>query len=135
MLHRKENYEHDKQCSRTHIYTRTEKTPSQPHLKHIATKVTPANAIRQRCLDCSEVKTEISVCPFDGNKDILCPLYRFRLGSATRVGRGGRLKAIRKYCLWCVNEQVIEVRLCPSEDCPLWIYRFGHRPKFQRREP
>ena len=38
------------------------------------------------------------------------------------------LKAIRAKCLDCVAEQPQEVRLCPSEKCPLWPYRMGHNP-------
>ncbi len=39
------------------------------------------------------------------------------------------LKAIRDKCLDCCNGQKKEVKLCPIEDCPLWEYRTGHRPK------
>lgn len=38
------------------------------------------------------------------------------------------LKAIRAKCLDCVAKQPQEVRLCPSENCPLWLYRMGHNP-------
>lgn len=38
------------------------------------------------------------------------------------------LKAIRAKCLDCVCGQLAEVRLCPSENCPLWPYRMGHNP-------
>lgn len=38
------------------------------------------------------------------------------------------LKAIRAKCLDCCAEQPSEVRLCPSEKCPLWPYRMGHNP-------
>jgi len=39
------------------------------------------------------------------------------------------LKAIRAKCLDCSNRQPSEVRKCPIDDCPLFIYRFGHNPK------
>lgn len=39
------------------------------------------------------------------------------------------LKAIRAKCLDCCCGQVVEVRLCIDEKCPLWEYRMGHRPK------
>ena len=39
------------------------------------------------------------------------------------------IKAIRAKCLDCVCWQPKEVRLCPSEKCPLHPYRMGHRPK------
>lgn len=38
------------------------------------------------------------------------------------------LKAIRAKCLDCCADQPGEVRLCPSENCPLWPYRMGHNP-------
>lgn len=38
------------------------------------------------------------------------------------------LKAIRLNCLDCCCGSSNEVKLCPCEDCPLWPYRFGHRP-------
>ena len=39
------------------------------------------------------------------------------------------MKAIRARCIDCCGGQLYEVRLCPAEDCPLWVYRMGHRPK------
>lgn len=38
------------------------------------------------------------------------------------------LKSIRKYCLMCSNGSPTEVRLCPSVDCDLYIYRLGRNP-------
>ena len=38
------------------------------------------------------------------------------------------LKSIRAKCLDCMCGQMQEVRLCPSEDCPLYPYRMGHNP-------
>ena len=39
------------------------------------------------------------------------------------------LRAIRRHCMECMREQRKEVDLCPSEKCPLHVYRSGHRPK------
>ena len=39
------------------------------------------------------------------------------------------MRAIRKKCLDCSNHQYKEVRLCPVELCPLWVYRHGRKPK------
>lgn len=39
------------------------------------------------------------------------------------------LKAIRAKCLECSNDSFNEVRLCSASDCPLYAYRFGHKPK------
>lgn len=38
------------------------------------------------------------------------------------------LKAIRQKCLDCVWGNATEVRLCPSESCPLFPFRFGKNP-------
>ena len=38
------------------------------------------------------------------------------------------LKAIRANCLDCMCDQPSEVRLCPCENCPLYLYRMGHNP-------
>lgn len=38
------------------------------------------------------------------------------------------MRAIRAKCLDCTNGQVAEVRRCPCIGCPLFVYRFGHRP-------
>lgn len=39
------------------------------------------------------------------------------------------MRAIRAKCLDCCCGQAVEVRLCAAENCPLWEYRMGHRPK------
>ena len=38
------------------------------------------------------------------------------------------IKAIRAKCLDCCTDQIAEVRLCPSESCPLYPYRMGKNP-------
>lgn len=38
------------------------------------------------------------------------------------------MKAIRKKCLQCTNNQYSEVRNCEIKECALWPYRSGHRP-------
>lgn len=38
------------------------------------------------------------------------------------------LKAVRLKCLDCCCGSAQEVKLCPSQDCPLWAYRSGHNP-------
>ena len=38
------------------------------------------------------------------------------------------LKTIRAKCLDCVCGQPNEVKLCPSEKCPLWPYRMAKDP-------
>lgn len=44
------------------------------------------------------------------------------------------LKAIRNKCLDCMCGSANEVKLCPSEDCPLWAFRFGKNPYRAKRE-
>jgi len=39
------------------------------------------------------------------------------------------LKSIRKYCLWCCNQQTKEVRLCPKTDCPFYPFRMNKKTK------
>ena len=39
------------------------------------------------------------------------------------------IKAIRAKCLDCMCGNAAEVRRCPCEDCSLFPYRMGHRPK------
>jgi hypothetical protein len=38
------------------------------------------------------------------------------------------LQAIRQKCLWCCEGSTHEVALCPAKACPLWAFRFGHKP-------
>lgn len=44
------------------------------------------------------------------------------------------VKAIRAKCLDCCCEQVNEVQLCTSKDCPLYPFRFGKNPYRTKRE-
>jgi hypothetical protein len=37
------------------------------------------------------------------------------------------LRSIRKYCLWCMNDQAVEVKLCPDRECPLYDLRMGKK--------
>lgn len=39
------------------------------------------------------------------------------------------MKAIRAKCIDCMCGNKAEVRRCPCENCPLWPFRTGHRPK------
>lgn len=45
-----------------------------------------------------------------------------------KVKRISYAQAIRKKCLDCCCGQSLEVKLCPSTDCPLHPYRFGKSP-------
>lgn len=39
------------------------------------------------------------------------------------------LKAIRKYCLECVDHSPKQVKLCTAHNCFLYPYRFGKNPR------
>ncbi len=51
------------------------------------------------------------------------------------------LRAIRLKCVDCSAGQPKEVRLCQSDECPLFLYRFGKNPNrsgkggFSRKSP
>lgn len=91
--------------------------------------MTRIKSIRKRCLDCQP----------DNRNDVLnceitdCHLWYYRMGKDpfTRQNKNPIKKpykinpsiAIRKYCVWCMNGSAPEVRLCTSNDCPLWNYR------------
>ena len=45
------------------------------------------------------------------------------------------LRAIRRHCLWCANNQAQEVNLCPATRCPLNPYRSGKMPDIENPSP
>lgn len=48
------------------------------------------------------------------------------------------LKAIKAKCYDCCAYNSNEVKLCSSETCPLWVYRFGNsrlRKQLYKSEP
>lgn len=100
--------------------------------------LSPGKSIHKKCIDCSGFEIQrVSNCEFDGvtvNRNGLvedyCDLYPYRKGG----GRGSKLKAIRKYCLWCCINQFNEVKLCPSINCELYPFRFGHNPNLKGRK-
>lgn len=93
-------------------------------------KLTPLQAIRKRCLSCCETTTEVRECKFDGKKEDLCVLYPYRMAK----GRP-KLRQIREYCLECCNDSWYEVKLCPTDSCPLHFYRFGNNPDRKGGKP
>lgn len=44
------------------------------------------------------------------------------------------MKAIRAKCLDCCCGSSEEVKQCPCTDCPLYDFRFGHKPYLVKRE-
>lgn len=82
-------------------------------------------SIRARCLECVGFEvSRIEPCPFAPKTEQSCPLYPLRQRGLKRQGLKVK-KQIRAYCLWCMQGQETEVKLCPSTKCPLWYYRFG----------
>jgi hypothetical protein len=55
----------------------------------------------------------------------LCNNFKMKNPKTTKIRP---LKATRKYCLWCCNDSKKEIKLCPSENCPLHSLRFGKNP-------
>ncbi len=94
--------------------------------------MTPLEAIRKKCVDCSGYEyKEVSDCNFGPGTFDECSLYPFRIGIGH--GLGSKVKAIRKYCLWCMCNQTEEVKLCvsnnPAVPCSLYEFRMGHNPQ------
>lgn len=93
-------------------------------------------AARRFCLDCQGASPDaVRRCA-----DAACPLWEWRSPSGAAVGAGEAsgaapraiLRAIRRQCLACAGSRS-EVRACTErEDCPLWSYRFGVRPRTYR---
>ena len=44
------------------------------------------------------------------------------------------VKAIRAKCLDCCCGSVTEVKLCPDDECPIHVFRFGKNPYRTKRE-
>jgi hypothetical protein len=40
-----------------------------------------------------------------------------------------RMQTIRKYCVWCCNDQLKLIRECSVENCALYSRRSGHEDK------
>ena len=105
----------------------SQKTPEKAHVLSSKRKPGHKSAIRDRCLDCCpESKADIKRCPFAPKSSNPCPLWHFRLGRAPR-GSGSRAKAIRAYCIWCMNGQAALVRKCETVTCQLWQFRMGRK--------
>ncbi|MDE7242199.1 hypothetical protein [Desulfovibrio sp.] len=95
-------------------------------------------AARRFCLDCQGASPGAVRSCADGD----CPLWRWRLPHLPPAGGNARaagaalsravLRAIRRQCLACAGSRW-DVRACAArEDCALWSYRFGVRPRTYR---
>lgn len=52
-------------------------------------------------------------------------------GLAKRRDQGSPMASIRLFCLECVAGSRVEVEKCSAPMCPLYLLRFGRRPKPQ----
>ena len=97
-----------------------------------------ALAARRFCLDCQGA----SPGAVRGCADPACPLWQWRLPPASRGAAAtdgacsgmtrAVLRAIRRQCVTCAGSRG-DVRSCTArEDCALWSYRFGVRPRTYR---
>ena len=88
--------------------------------------MTPLEAIRKRCLDCSgDFAPEARNCGITS-----CQLHPYRMGTGSGTGKPS-VKTIKAYCLWCSGDSETNMRHCPSRSCALWPYRQGHNPNRQ----
>ncbi len=86
--------------------------------------LTPGKAIRQNCIDCMGQASEVKGCGGDTLREGPCLFYPYRMGR----GRP-KLKLIRSFCLYCMQNQVKLIKECPTENCPFHPYRMGRNPK------
>ena len=89
--------------------------------------ITTGEAIREFCKQCvnSSFKKDIQNC---GGEYVLvtkkpCALLKYRLKGK------GTLGAVRKNCVECQGGNVLMVRDCLTEDCPLYDFRMGIHPR------
>jgi len=111
-------------------------TKSQVETKeNIMDNLTPGKAIRKFCVNCAGNSLMVKNCGGDKllNKDEgnngVCYFYKFRMGK----GRPS-VKLIRKMCIECTGKSYNIIANCPSTDCPLYKYRFGKNPNYQKTE-
>lgn len=85
-----------------------------------------AKSIKLKCHECSGDRKEIRNCEFSQ-----CPLWVFRNGRQVESAyddmnvRYTRSMAVKKYCLWCMGNDLESVKSCIDEKCP--FFEFSHR--------
>ena len=85
----------------------------------------PLILIRRECLTCMGGSTNM----VDGCETKECALYSYRFGKRPH-GEPTALKAIKAFCLACVDGNQVEVKNCTGP-CHLYFYRLGHNPKLK----
>ncbi len=92
-------------------------------------RLSPLQAMRACCLDCSETAADVRTCECAD-----CALHPYRMGHTPAQGRSRPLKAIRAYCVACADGNAKYITWCccdgaHSTRCELWPFRFGARPE------
>ncbi len=82
-------------------------------------------AIRRKCIDCQGWSTKAVRECSDERLMEPCPLNAYRMGN-NRSNKKVQAKAIRSYCIWCMNSQYKEIDLCIDYLCSLWAYRLAN---------
>ena len=83
-------------------------------------------AIRQKCLwCCNGSPKEVRLCP-----STHCPLNSLRMGKRSELAPRP-LRSIRAKCREC-SEKLKDIVACEVDDCPIWPYRLGKRPRGRR---
>ena len=86
---------------------------------------TPLKTIRGYCLTYCMLGSapEVRLCTSPE-----CPLYEMRIGKGSEKARLTPLQAIHRMCADC-SDGVYGVKACPHDDCDLYRYRTGRRPR------
>lgn len=95
-----------------------------PRLRQ-GSQITPLLCLRRECLTCMGGSSQlVAECETRG-----CDLHSHRFGKRV-PGERSALRAIRAFCLACVDGSDVEVKNCTGP-CHLHFYRLGKNPKLK----
>jgi len=85
----------------------------------------PLQAIKCFCSQCWLTRNEECdpILTNNPEKPFKCPLFKYKKFKAMRKYKRRILKAIRKHCFFCCNNNSKEVVLCVDKECTLYLYR------------
>lgn len=88
-----------------------------------------ASVIHEHCRDCWGMANATGQCQVED-----CPLYSYQARQEVKAPQDQRaaLRALRAFCLLCMNGKSEAVRSCPAVDCALWPWRLGRRSARRR---